>query len=102
LLQAWINNGDLLDADWPLTEAGVKVRDTGLLPIIHPKITFLGDKNHRVRTYAQYYFKLAQMAAEQSQCHFGDAKRLKRALATFCINSPKGLGNRFFDQPEPS
>jgi hypothetical protein len=82
-LLAKIENGNMLDDDWPLTEAGVRMRDTGLLPINQPEINFLGDKNHQVRTYAQYYFKLVQMAAEQSQCHFQDAKRLKRAFGYF-------------------
>jgi hypothetical protein len=40
LLQARIDNDDMFDADWPLTEAGVRVRDTGMLPINHPE-TFL-------------------------------------------------------------
>jgi hypothetical protein len=50
------------------------VTDTGLLPIEQPEMVLLGDKNHRVHMYAHYYFKLVQMAAEQSQCHFVDAE----------------------------
>jgi hypothetical protein len=80
LLQAKVDNGDMLDEEWPLTEAGVRVRDTGLLPINQPEIHFLGDKNHQVRIYSGYYFKLAQMVDEQSQCHFGHAKRPKHAF----------------------
>jgi hypothetical protein len=84
LLQARIDSGQMLIEDWLLTEAGVRVRDTGLLPIEQPEINFLGDKNHRVRTYGvRFYLKLAMMAAEQSQCPFGNAERLKQAFAYF-------------------
>jgi hypothetical protein len=45
-IQARIDAGNLLEDDWPLTGAGIRVRDTGLLPINQPEINFLGDKNH--------------------------------------------------------
>jgi hypothetical protein len=59
------------------------------------EITFLGDKNHRVRTYARFYFKLAQLAADKSMCHFGDAERLKRAFAYFLHQFSKRSWRRF-------
>jgi hypothetical protein len=93
--QAKIDNGDMLEEDWPKTEAGARMRDTGLLPIYMIEITFLGDKNHRVRTYARFYFKLAQLAADKSMCHFGDAERLKRAFAYFLHQFSKRSWRRF-------
>jgi hypothetical protein len=94
-LQARIDSGEMSIEDWPLTEAGVRVRDTGLLPIEQPVLNFLVDKNHQVRTYARYYFKLAMMVAKESQCHFGDAKRLKQAFAYFLHQFSKRSWKRF-------
>ena len=35
---------------WPKTASGRKKTDNGKLPLEHPMMIFLADKNHRVRT----------------------------------------------------
>jgi hypothetical protein len=73
-----VKDGRMLQENWPKTEGGEKVKDTGILPLDHLFIHFLADKNHRVRTYTRYYFKLALMAAKRSRGHFGDAERMMK------------------------
>jgi hypothetical protein len=85
----------MVDADWPLTNGGVRVRDTGLLPLDQYEMEFLGDKNHRVRTYARYLFKLSKLSADKSQAHGGDAERLKRLFAYFLHQFSKRSWKRF-------
>jgi hypothetical protein len=96
-LQDWINNGGMRDADCPLTEAGVGVRDTGLLPINHPEIFFLVTRTIEYAPMLDTFssWRKASVILVTSRSSSGP-------LATFCINSPKGLGNGFFDQQEPS
>jgi hypothetical protein len=94
-LQALVDAGMMDDADWPLTDSGNRVADTGILPIDQHLLKFLGDKNHRVRTYARYVFKLSRMNAERSKAHGGDAERLKRSFAYFLHQFSKRSWKRF-------
>jgi hypothetical protein len=62
LRHSWKDQVDartMTDKDWPRTASGRKKNDNGQLPLLHSKIEFLADKNHRVRTYAKYYFELS-------------------------------------------
>jgi hypothetical protein len=61
------------------------VTDTGLLPLDQHWLNFLGDKNHRVRTYASYIVKLSRLSAERSKAHGGNAERLKQLFA-YCLH----------------
>ena len=74
-----IEAGTLSEEDWPRYLNGGKKPDNGQLPINHPEISFLADKGHRVRGYANKYFALA--AAKKSE-NLGvtkiDAERMKR------------------------
>jgi hypothetical protein len=72
-----VASGDMLDADWPLTDNGVRVTETGLLPLDQHWLNFLGDKNHRVRMYVRYIFKLLKLSAERSKAHGGYAESLR-------------------------
>jgi hypothetical protein len=72
----------MTNEDWPRMAAGRKKNDNGQLPLSHPKIEFLVDKNHRVRTYAKYYFELSHTKKAKSTCTNNDAQRMKRNLST--------------------
>jgi hypothetical protein len=94
-LAALVASGAMLDADWPLTEGGFRVNDTGLLPLDQHWLNFLGDKNHRVRTYARFIFHLSRLSAAKSKAHGGDAERLKRSFAYFLHQFSKRSWKRF-------
>jgi hypothetical protein len=68
-----VSGGEMLKVDWPSTDGSVKVNDTGLFYLDQHWINFLGNKNHRVRTYACYIFSLSKLSAERSKAHSGDA-----------------------------
>jgi hypothetical protein len=53
LWQELIDAGKMTKDDWPRTAGGRKKKDNGQLPLSHPKIEFLADKNHRIRTYSK-------------------------------------------------
>jgi hypothetical protein len=81
--QELIDAGKMTKDDWPRTPAGRKKKDNGQLPLSHPKIEFLADKNHRVRTYAKYFFDLSQKRKSESTCTYNDAERMKRNFSYF-------------------
>jgi hypothetical protein len=70
-------------ADWPRTPSGYKKQDTGQLPLAHPEIQFLADKNHRVRTFATHFFNLARAKLSVSIATNNDAERMKRNFSYF-------------------
>jgi hypothetical protein len=50
----------LTNAEWPRHKNDQKkLNNGGLLPVEHPKIEFLADKGHRVRSFARKHFTLA-------------------------------------------
>jgi hypothetical protein len=53
-----VDSGILGKLDWPRTASGAKGGD-GQLPLLHPIINSLADKNHCVCTYTRYFFLLA-------------------------------------------
>jgi hypothetical protein len=73
--------------EWPRykgadTKKGPKKPDTGLLPISHPEITFLVDRNHRIRQIAkQIFFLYRQKKKDCVGNPQHDAERLKRCMA---------------------
>jgi hypothetical protein len=76
-----VDSGILDSLDWPRTASGAKKKDSGQLPLLHPIIDFLADKNHRVRTYAKYFFLLAHKKRSVTCCTPNDAERMKRNFA---------------------
>jgi hypothetical protein len=78
-----VDSGILDKLDWPKTASGAKKKDNGQLPLLHPPINWLADKNHRVRTYARYFFVLAHKPRSQTCCTPNDAERMKRNFAYF-------------------
>jgi hypothetical protein len=65
--------------DWPRTIASHKKRDTGQLPLAHPEIYFLSDKNHCVCTFAAHFFELAHVnLLSTSIATNDDARHMKR------------------------
>jgi hypothetical protein len=66
-----------------------KENDKGILPLSHPPITVLADKNHRIRTYAKKFFELARLAMCKSRVTSGDAERLKRNFSYLCHKQTK-------------
>jgi hypothetical protein len=73
-------------AEGRITDAGEEyTAKNGMLDINHPFITFLADKNHRVRTYASAIFKLAYDSKANSLCTKVDAERLKRNFG-YCLH----------------
>jgi hypothetical protein len=77
-----IQAGQLADALWPRYASGQKKPDSGLLPVEHPKITFLADKGHRIRSFAKKHFQLANEKTEELKlgCTTVDAEQMKRRL----------------------
>ena len=59
----------------------VKASDKGELPMNHPKIVFLADKNHRVRTLGKKVFLLSRAPKKTSLVEKVDATRVKRSFA---------------------
>jgi hypothetical protein len=78
-----VDTGILDMLDWPRTLSGTKKTDNGQLPLLHPIVDFLADKNHRVRTYAKYFFKLSKKKRSETSCTSNDAERMKRNFAYF-------------------
>jgi hypothetical protein len=60
---------------------GAKKPDNGLLPITHPEITWLADKNHRIRQVAKKIFGLCLKKKEECIGNNHDAERMKRCLS---------------------
>jgi hypothetical protein len=78
-----IHRGVLDKLDWPKTPSNRKKDDHGRLPFLHPILDFLADQNHRVQTYASYFFKLSKLSRKITQCTANDAERMKRNFAYF-------------------
>ncbi len=78
-----VESGILDMLDWPRTLSGTKKKDTGQLPLLHPILDFLADTNHRVRTYAKYFFLLSKKRRTETACTPNDAERMKRNFAYF-------------------
>ena len=74
---------------WPKTAGGYKKTDNGKLPLEHPIMFFLADKNHRVRTYARKYFELSRKPLKESECTSVDAERIKRNFS-YCVRMYSG------------
>ena len=73
-------------ADGTMQDVGEEyAAKNGELDLTHPYITFLADKNHRVRTYASAIFKLAYASQKDSLCTKVDAERLKRNFG-YCLH----------------
>jgi hypothetical protein len=70
---------------WPRYEGAQgkqdKKTDTGLLPISHPKISWLADRNHRIRQIANKFFFLCRQKKKECVGNPHDAERLKRYMA---------------------
>jgi hypothetical protein len=75
-----VDAGILDYLNWPQTKPGSK-KDNGRLPILHPIIDFLADKNHRVRTYVKYFFLIARKNRAFTNCTANNAKQMKRNFA---------------------
>jgi ribosomal protein L37AE/L43A len=59
------------------------------LPLEHPTITFLADKNHRIKNFAKLVFRLARLRkSERLGCTSCDAERIKKcmgyAISMYC------------------
>jgi hypothetical protein len=78
-----IFEGRLTEALWPRTKRGRKKPNSGLLPVDQPKIMFLADKGHRVRSFARKHFALANEKTKDLKLGFTtvDAERMKRRLS---------------------
>jgi hypothetical protein len=74
-----------LIAKWPtyINKNGkeTKKKCTGSLPLEHPSISNLADKNHRIRGYGSKMFELAYAAKSRSMMMKPDARRLQRNLS---------------------
>ena len=81
--QMMVDIGILDQLDWPRTKSGAKKKDNGMLPLLHPIIDWLADANHRVRTYARYFFNLSHKKRSETCCTNNDAERMKRNFAYF-------------------
>jgi hypothetical protein len=73
--------GILDKLDWLRTASGTRKRDNGQLPLLHPIMNFLADKNHHVCTYAKYFFLLAHKKRLVTCCTPNDAERMKPRFA---------------------
>jgi hypothetical protein len=60
---------------------GAKKPDNGLLPITHSEITWLADKNHRIRQVAKKIFGLCSKKKGDCIGNNRDAERMKRCLS---------------------
>jgi hypothetical protein len=58
-----------------------KKKCAGTLPLSHPAISNLADKNHRIRGYGSKMFGLAVAAKSESTMKKPDARRLQRNLS---------------------
>jgi hypothetical protein len=74
-----------LIAKWPtyINKNGkeTKKKCTGSLPLAHPSISNLADKNHRIRGYGSKMFELAYASKSRSMMMKPDARRLQRNLS---------------------
>jgi hypothetical protein len=59
---------------------GAKKPDNGLLPITHPEITWLANKNHRIRQVAKKIFGLCSKKKGDCIGNNHDAERIKSCL----------------------
>jgi hypothetical protein len=71
---------EFFKAVWPRTEANSKKKDNRLLHILHKRIEFLADANHRVKTYAGPLFALGRLPEGVSEATSTDAERMKRNM----------------------
>jgi hypothetical protein len=78
-----IDARNMTNEDWPRTASERKKNDNGQLPLSHPKIEFVADKNHHIRTYTKYYFELSHTKKSESICTNNGAKRMKRNCLYF-------------------
>ena len=62
---------------WPRKD-GIRIKDTGLLPLGHPNPVFTADVNHRLRGKSRLEYSLAKKSQAKSSCTHTDADRLKR------------------------
>jgi hypothetical protein len=60
---------------------GKKKTDNGLLPISHPAITWLADRNHRIRSVSKKVFMLCNKKKAKCIGNNHDAERIKRCIA---------------------
>jgi hypothetical protein len=60
---------------------GKKKSDTGLLPIGHPAIKWLADRNHRIRGVSKKIFHLVNQKKDKCIGNNHDAEQLKRCIA---------------------
>jgi hypothetical protein len=68
--------------DWAMHANGQKKPNNGLLPILHPPITFLADKGHRNRGCSSAMFKEAMKSKRDGcGCVKIDAERMKRLMS---------------------
>lgn len=81
--------------DWPRTLSGAKKKDNHELPLLHPIMDFLTDKNHQVHTYARYFFVLSQRKQSLTCCTSNDTQRMKRSFAYFIHMFWHKLINKF-------
>jgi hypothetical protein len=87
----------LTDALWPRFDSGRKKPNSGLLSVNHPKIVFLADKGHMVRSFTRKHFALANKKTKECKlgCTTADAERMKRRLSwTMCLRT-KGSYEEF-------
>jgi hypothetical protein len=85
-----------LIAKWPtyINKNGkeTKKKCTGSLPLEHPSISNLADKNHPIRGYGSKIFELAVAAKSRSMMIKPEARRLQRNLSyTIRMNCDKSL-----------
>jgi hypothetical protein len=67
--------------EYPRYENGKKKTDNGCLPIGHPTITWLADRNHRIRQVASKIFGLCSKKKDECIGNSHDAERIKRCVA---------------------
>jgi hypothetical protein len=67
--------------NYPRYANGKKKNDNGLLPIGHPVITWLADRNHRIRGVARKIFSLCNKKKDECIGNNHDAERMKRCIA---------------------
>jgi hypothetical protein len=65
----------------PRYENGKRKNDTGLLPIGHPAIKWLADRNHRIRSFRKNIFAYVNQKKDTCIGNNHDAERLKRCIA---------------------
>lgn len=76
--KALIDAGRMDKTAWPRTEAKHRKKDNGKLPLDHPPVIFMADRNHRVRQFAGYLYALESASKATSEMTKPDMNRLKR------------------------